>query len=47
MMNGVTTPSATAREPTRHRFRLAIVLASVVAATVGSVLLAPITPART
>ena len=40
MMNGVTTPSATAREPTRHRFRLAIVLASVVAATVGSVLLA-------
>ncbi|HYV21567.1 MAG TPA: hypothetical protein VEN31_02840, partial [Candidatus Bathyarchaeia archaeon] len=36
----MTTPSATAREPTRHRFRLAIVLASVVAATVGSVLLA-------
>jgi hypothetical protein len=40
MMNDVTAPSATARESTRHRFRLAVVVASVVAATVGSVLLA-------
>ncbi len=40
MMNGVTAPSAQARNSTHHRFRLAIVLASVVAATVGSILLA-------
>jgi virginiamycin B lyase len=40
MMNGVTAPSATARGSTHHRFRLAVVVASVVAATAGSVLLA-------
>jgi DNA-binding beta-propeller fold protein YncE len=40
MMKGVTVPSAPARESTHHRFRLAVVLASVVGATVGSVLLA-------
>jgi hypothetical protein len=36
----VTTPAASAREPAHRRFRLAVVVASVVAAAVGSVLLA-------
>ena len=40
MMQGVTATSAYAREWAHRRFRLAVVLASVVAATVGSVLLA-------
>src|SRR5438445_368644 len=40
MMNGVTAPLAPARESTNHRFRLGVVVASVFAAIVGSVLLA-------
>src|SRR2546426_412893 len=40
MMNGVTAASAPARESTNHRFRLGVVVASVLAAIVGSVLLA-------
>jgi hypothetical protein len=37
---GVTTPAASARAPAHRRFRLAVVVTSVVAAVVGSVLLA-------
>jgi hypothetical protein len=40
MMNGVTATLAPARESTNHRFRLGVVVASVLAAIVGSVLLA-------
>src|SRR5205823_10323723 len=40
MMNGVIAPSAPVRESTHRRFRLAVVVASVVVAIVGSVLLA-------
>jgi len=36
----VTTPAASAREPAHRRFRLTVVFASVIAAAVGSVLLA-------
>ena len=39
-MNGVIAPSAPVRESTHRRFRLAVVVASVVVAIVGSVLLA-------
>jgi hypothetical protein len=37
---GVTTPAASAREPAAFRFRLSVVVVSVVAAAVGSVVLA-------
>ena len=40
MMNGVTARLAPARESLHHRFRLAVVVASLVAAIAGSVLLA-------
>ena len=40
MMNGVIATSAPARDATHHRFRLAVVAASIVAAIVGTVLLA-------
>jgi YVTN family beta-propeller protein len=40
MMNRVIAPPAPARDSTHHRFRLAVVAASAVAAIVGSVLLA-------
>ena len=40
MMNSVIATSAPARDSTRHRFRLAVVAASIVAAIVGTVLLA-------
>src|SRR5437868_14521161 len=40
MMNGVIATSAPARDATHHRFRLAVVASSIVAAIVGTVLLA-------
>jgi hypothetical protein len=40
MMNGVNDRGALAHGPTRQRFRLAVVVASIIAAAVGSVLLA-------